>query len=40
VGLIVTGEDAGNVIVGNGQTKIDAFERAIAIRFTPSLAGR
>ena len=40
VGVIVTGGDAGDVIVGNSQTKIDAFERAIAIRFTLDDAAR
>jgi hypothetical protein len=36
-GVIVAGRKAGNVLVGDGETKIDAFERAIAIRFSPVL---
>ena len=36
-GVIVAGRNAGNVIVGDGETKIDAFERAIAIRINPVL---
>lgn len=35
--VIVTGADAGNVMVGNAATSVDAFERAIAIRFDPTL---
>jgi hypothetical protein len=31
-GIILGGSNAGNVVVGSGDTKIDAFERAIAIR--------
>jgi len=31
-GIILTGSNAGNVVVGSGDTKVDAFERAIAIR--------
>jgi hypothetical protein len=34
-GIILGGANAGNVIIGDGETKIDAFERAIAIRFSP-----
>ena len=37
-GIILGGANAGNVIVGSGDTKIDAFERAIAIRI-PSVVG-
>jgi len=31
-GIILGGANAGNVVVGSGDTKVDAFERAIAIR--------
>jgi hypothetical protein len=37
-GVIVAGHDAGNIIIGDGETKIDAFERAIAIRI-PTVVG-
>ena len=36
-GIILGGSNAGNVVIGDGQTKIDAFKRAIAIRFSPML---
>jgi hypothetical protein len=37
-GVILGGRNAGNVVVGNGETTVDAFERAIAIRI-PTLVG-
>jgi cytidylate kinase len=37
-GVIITGRDAGNVVIGDAETKIDAFERAVAIRI-PSVVG-
>lgn len=34
-GVIISGQNAGGIVVGNADTKVDAFERAIAIRFNP-----
>ncbi|HEY4305851.1 MAG TPA: hypothetical protein VGM82_15365 [Gemmatimonadaceae bacterium] len=38
--VIVAGRDAGTVVAGEGETKVDAFERAIAIRYTPVRRGQ
>ena len=34
-GVVIGGPRAGEVIVGNVETNVDEFERAVAIRFTP-----
>ena len=37
-GIIVGGPNSGSVIVGNGTSEVDSFERAVAIRWTSSPA--